>query len=146
MHRLAVLKSPLRLATTLAASVMLLGLLSNHLSTSGCAEKTRRKVEARVAGMEGGNRPITWVPPSQLIDDTFPPRTLAFLKPPSLMPGRKTDYPWAYVEPLPWAVPFVVRIARGFATNGQAGGTCVVYYLAFFGWSSEGREFWGSSF
>jgi len=136
-----------RLAAGLGV-IFSLGLISNQISVESCTLKTRRRIEIIVAGMEGGQRPIDWLPRSQLIDKKFPPRSLAWLKPARLVPGlgAKGTYPWAYAEPLVWGVPFVVRIANGFATHGQAGGTAITYYLAFFGWSSEGTEAFNTYF
>lgn len=128
------------------AATLLMGYLSNELSVTHCLQETRDLTEdtsrdmLRRVGRHGANLPqgrhIIWLSRANLYDEA--PGLLgtkSWWYPPLLVPRFESgvSYPWAYAVPLRWPTPFVVRVAYGFAIDGQSGGTGMDYYATFFG-------------
>lgn len=126
--------------------VLLSGLISNEVSIRRCVQMTRdstalvtqdllhRRSLSRSERDHGEE--IAWLTRMELQDEA--PDLLgiqSWVHPPLLLPAfeKKVRYPWAYAVPLKWPVPFVVRVAHGFAVDGQSGGIGIDYYLTFLG-------------
>jgi hypothetical protein len=129
------------------ATILLAGQISNEISLRQCEQMTRDSTASVSADLFSRlNRHVkdkrlpgyrtSWLPRHDLRDDA--PALLgvrSWWHPPLLVPGFEGEayYPWAYAVPLRWPTPFVVRVAHGFAVDGQSGGTGIDYYIAFFG-------------
>lgn len=137
------LRRRLLVVALLVVLVLGAGLASNELSRPRCVSATREYVSEtardlwfRHSRQGAGEAAITWLDREELVDGSIAlPDGRGWGEPPLLLPSENgpLPYPWAYAVVVRWPVPFVTRVAHGFAAGGQAGGTGIDYYLTAFG-------------